>query len=309
MGVFMGREVFSVTEQLRNLRRRAGLSIDEMAHVLGDHRRPDDKRNENSANYEDGEEWSKDYFSVELTQKIANALIGLGQPAIKPDEVWALGLPEARLRLLVKQQDAYNESVTVRIPPEVVTGQLAANIMGGIEEIGRQTNETLSEEKPANEQFNKYLEDLTDETSNVRVKNSHNVENNRLLPVYGHNKSGENDEFELAGNVVFDVSCPPQLYQSRDAYAVEVSGKSMWPRYRDGEIVYCDPTRQVKKGDFVLAQVKIDDNKPPQAFVKMFLEHNSDELVLEQLNPPKKLVFANDKVVCVHYIALSGDAL
>lgn len=303
MGVFMGREVFSVTEQMRNLRKRAGFSVEEMAQALGY------SHASSIQAYENEEDFHKDYFSREFTQKLANAIIGLGQPAIKPDEVWALSLPEARTRLLVKRQDAYNESVTVRLPPEMVTGQLAANIIDGIKEITGPANGALSDSKNANQDLNKNLEDLADGAPSGSVISPANFENGRLLPVYGKALRGKSGEFELDGNVVFDVSCPPQLYQSSDAYAVEVSGESMWPRYRHGELVYCDPGHQLKKGDFVVAQIIIDDDMAPQAFVTMFLDQNASELVLEQLNPPKKLVFPNDKVVSVDYITLSGDAL
>ena len=137
-----------------------------------------------------------------------------------------------------------------------------------------------------------------------------NFDQGRCWPVFGQAVAGVNGEFELNGNVVFDVLCPPQLYEVNNAYAVEVSGDSMWPRYRDGEIVYCDPTRRVKKGDFVVAQIMIDEYaNAPQAFIKMFVRHNAKELVLGQFNPAKTLTFPHEKVVSVHYIALSGDAL
>ena len=123
MGVYMGRDLFSAPTQMRELRERAGLSMDEMAKSLGV---------DGAAAielYEDEEKFSRDYFPIELTEKLARILIGLGKPSIRADEVWALALPDARTRLLVNRKEAHNESVTVRIPPEMVTGQLAANIM------------------------------------------------------------------------------------------------------------------------------------------------------------------------------------
>ncbi|MCT6871256.1 MAG: helix-turn-helix transcriptional regulator, partial [Bartonella sp.] len=98
----MERDMFSVTLQMRKLRERAGLSMDEMARALGYARASSIQR------YENENEFSKDYFSVDLTQKIARALIGRGNPPIMADEVWALSLPDARAKLF--NQDATNDA-------------------------------------------------------------------------------------------------------------------------------------------------------------------------------------------------------
>lgn len=112
----------------------------------------------------------------------------------------------------------------------------------------------------------------------------------------------------MNGNALFDVLCPPQLSEISGAYAVSISGDSMYPRYEDGEIAFVDPTRRVKKGDYVVAQIVVDEYGPPQAYVKKFIRHNSSELVLEQFNPAKELHFPHERVVSVHFIALAGIA-
>lgn len=343
MGVFMGRDLFSVSSQMRELRERAGLSTIDMAKSLGV------ASADIIESYEDEDVFSPDYFSIELTEKIARVLIGLGKPSIRPDEVWALALPDARTRLLANRKEAYNESVTVRIPPEIVTGQLAANIMEmaaansedgvvpsatgnkkGKKQKPTDNSPVKKGKKSRNKQGKNNIEHSREENMKTiyqpvlidepleafnesRLKSVEDslvdFEQNRLLPVYGQEVGGEHGEFDLDGNVLYEVSCPPQLVRTVDAYAVEISGETMWPRYRDGEIVYCDPTRHVKKGDFVVAQVMSDDNSvAPKAFVKMFSHHTDKELVLEQFNPPRKLVFPHDKVLSVHTITFSGSS-
>lgn len=128
------------------------------------------------------------------------------------------------------------------------------------------------------------------------------------LPVYGQAVGGVDGEFPMNGNTLFDVLCPPQLSEISGAYAVSISGDSMYPRYEDGEIAFVDPTRRVKKGDYVVAQIIIDEHGPPQAYVKKFIRHNASELVLEQFNPAKELHFPHKRVVSVHFIALAGIA-
>lgn len=288
----MERDVFSVTMQMRKLRERAGLSMDEMARALGYARASSIQR------YENENEFSKDFLAIDLTQKVADVLIGRGNPPIQYDEVWALGLPDARMRLLTALREGGGE---IGIVPIMSAQQKQIDSYGG----------RLQHERALHSPHGSFSEnnDLAG-FSNARIKGRINFDEGRRLPVYGQAVAGINGEFELNGNVVFDVLCPPQLSDVNNAYAVEVSGDSMWPRYRDGEIVYCDPTRRVKKGDFVVAQIMVDEYaSAPQAFIKMFVRHNAKELVLEQFNPSKMLTFEHQKVVSVHYIAMSGDAL
>lgn len=128
------------------------------------------------------------------------------------------------------------------------------------------------------------------------------------LPVYGQAVGGVDGEFPMNCNTLFDVLCPQQLSEISGAYAVSISGDSMYPRYEDGEIAFVDPTRRVKKGDYVVAQIITDKHALPQAYVKKFIRHNASELVLEQFNPAKELHFPHKYVVSVHFIALAGIA-
>ena len=132
----------------------------------------------------------------------------------------------------------------------------------------------------------------------------------KTIPIYGQAVAGVNGEFSFNGKKLFEVLCPPQLLRTSDAYGVQVSGDSMYPRYEDGEIVYVDPSRRVKKGDYVVAQVMAEEGSSlPQVFIKKFVRHNEAELVLEQFVPKKNLVFPHERVVSVHYIALAGEGL
>ena len=132
----------------------------------------------------------------------------------------------------------------------------------------------------------------------------------KLIPVYGQAVAGINGEFAFDGKKLFEVPCPPQLLNVENAYGVEVAGDTMSPRYEDGEIVYIDTVRRVKKGDYVVAQIMMkEEDSFPTAFIKRFIRHNEKELVLTQLNPAKELVFPHQHVLSVHYIALAGEGL
>lgn len=130
----------------------------------------------------------------------------------------------------------------------------------------------------------------------------------RKIPVFGQAVGGVDGEFLMNGTVLYEVMAPPVISHISGAYAVAVSGESMVPRYEDGEICFVDPKRRVKKGDYVIAQIRQEEHGPLLAYVKRFIRQNSIELVLEQFNPPKELRFAGSTVVSVHYIALAGNA-
>lgn len=130
----------------------------------------------------------------------------------------------------------------------------------------------------------------------------------RTIKVYGRAVGGVDGEFEMNGSVLYEIMAPPILSDVNGAYGVQVSGDSMSPRYEDGEVCFVDPDRRVKKGDYVIAQIRLDEHGPLLAYVKKFIRHNAEELVLSQFNPEKELRFAAPCVVSVHYIALAGNA-
>jgi len=129
------------------------------------------------------------------------------------------------------------------------------------------------------------------------------------IPLYGHAIGGEDGEFVLNGQQLDNITAPPGLSGRDGAYAVTVAGFSMEPRYEDGETVYVDPNKRVVRNNYVVAQVQLEENGTPLAYIKRFVSHNSKELVLEQFNPPKVLKFPHECVVSVHYIVMGGRVL
>lgn len=130
----------------------------------------------------------------------------------------------------------------------------------------------------------------------------------KRIPVFGQAVGGVDGEFIMNGNILYEVMAPPVISHISKAYAVAVSGESMYPRYEDGEICFIDPSRRVKKGDYVVAQIRAEMDGNLLAYVKKFVRWNSEELVLEQFNPAKELRFNSKTVHSVHYIALAGVA-
>jgi phage repressor protein C with HTH and peptisase S24 domain len=80
----------------------------------------------------------------------------------------------------------------------------------------------------------------------------------------------------------------------------------MEPRYFDGEVVFVDPSRIARAGDFVVVQVRLDEHGELWGFVKRFVRWNTKELVLSQLNPDKQLNFPGNQVHSCHVIVMAG---
>ena len=64
------------------------------------------------------------------------------------------------------------------------------------------------------------------------------------------------------------------------AYALEISGDSMKPAYRDGDIIVVSPGAQIRKGDRVVVKTKDDE-----VMVKELKRRTSKTLELASLNP------------------------
>jgi phage repressor protein C with HTH and peptisase S24 domain len=127
------------------------------------------------------------------------------------------------------------------------------------------------------------------------------------IPAYGQAVGGRDGEFILNGNHIVDILAPPSLQGVADAYAVYVVGSSMEPRYFAGEAVFVNPRLPVRRGDFVVAQVAVEDGEPPHAYIKRFVARDARILKLEQFNPRKTLEFPVGRVISVHRIIMGGD--
>jgi phage repressor protein C with HTH and peptisase S24 domain len=126
------------------------------------------------------------------------------------------------------------------------------------------------------------------------------------IPVYGQAVAGEHGEFLMNGSILFTALAPPSVVAISEAYGVRVSGSSMEPRYFDGEVVFVDPSRIARAGDFVVVQVRLDEHGELWGYVKRFVRWNTKELVLSQFNPEKQMTFPGGQVHSCHVIVMGG---
>lgn len=102
------------------------------------------------------------------------------------------------------------------------------------------------------------------------------------IPLIGFAQAGDRGFFDDAGYPVgggWDEIPFPEI-GDQHAYAVEVSGDSMEPLYRDGDVVIVSPGASVRRGDRVV--VKTVEG---EVMVKQLVRQSARRIELASLNP------------------------
>ncbi len=114
------------------------------------------------------------------------------------------------------------------------------------------------------------------------------------VPLIGSAQAGVGGFFDDGGFPVgqgWEEIAPP-TGASENAYALKVSGDSMEPLYREGDVIIVDPMAQVRKGDRVVA--KTTDG---EVLAKTLNRRTSNIIELQSINPEHQtLSFTPDKI-------------
>jgi phage repressor protein C with HTH and peptisase S24 domain len=113
------------------------------------------------------------------------------------------------------------------------------------------------------------------------------------LPLLGLAQAGAGGFFDPAGFPTGEGWDQVQLPQPNEpgVYALEVSGDSMLPLYRDGDRVVVSITEQVRRGDRVVVKTK-----DGEVMAKVLARQTANVIELHSLNPlhPPRLFDMND---------------
>ena len=105
---------------------------------------------------------------------------------------------------------------------------------------------------------------------------------NSALPLLGFAEAGSGGYFDDAGFPAGqgwdEVNIPSTDDES--AYALEVSGDSMQPLYRDGDIIIVSPGSTVRKGDRVVVKTR-----GGEVMAKILQRKTAKNIDLQSLNP------------------------
>jgi phage repressor protein C with HTH and peptisase S24 domain len=122
----------------------------------------------------------------------------------------------------------------------------------------------------------------------------------RLVPLVGMAQAGSRGFFDDAGfpaGAGWDEIPFPELADEH-AYALEITGESMLPVYRDGDRIVVSPAANVRRGDRVV--VKTNGG---EVMAKLLTRLTAQKVELKSLNPAyDDRVFALSDVAFVHRI-------
>ncbi|RED52132.1 XRE family transcriptional regulator [Aestuariispira insulae] len=123
------------------------------------------------------------------------------------------------------------------------------------------------------------------------------------VPVFG-TAAGSLGEgaFSLEMTAVDYVRRPPGIANAADVYAVYIEGDSMEPRFYPGELVYVNPHRPARPGDFVVIQMQNGLHAEIQSYCKKLIRKSDETLYLEQFNPKTNLELPLGDVRAIHRI-------
>jgi len=102
------------------------------------------------------------------------------------------------------------------------------------------------------------------------------------VPLLGFAQAGSDGHFDdggLPAGKGWDVAALPSV-DDEHAYALEISGDSMKPAYRDGDVILVSPGTPIRRGDRVV--VKTHDG---EVMVKELKRRTAKTLELQSLNP------------------------
>ena len=107
----------------------------------------------------------------------------------------------------------------------------------------------------------------------------------RAIPLIGFGQAGSGGYFDdggfPAGKGWDEIAFP--AVNDENAYALEISGNSMEPAYRDGTVIIVAPSASVRRGDRVVVKTK-----DGEVTVKELKRRSSKSLELRSLNPEHK---------------------
>lgn len=123
-----------------------------------------------------------------------------------------------------------------------------------------------------------------------------------MSPIYGYAAGAAGRLPTLEGEVVDYVRRAPAIPSARRVYGFYIQGDSMDPAHPNGELMFADPGRPARTGDYVLLRVRGGENAPLRTYVKRLVRRDARRVVVEQFNPKRTREFKAASVVVMHRI-------
>lgn len=129
------------------------------------------------------------------------------------------------------------------------------------------------------------------------------------IPILGTAAGSVAGSIAVSETVVDWAPRPVGLAHARDAYALFVSGSSMEPRYRPGELIFVYPGRPAVPGDIVVIQTQRYQGGHVVAYVKELVRRTEKAIVARQYNKPAEIEFTHDSITAVHRVMTVNELM
>ncbi len=136
------------------------------------------------------------------------------------------------------------------------------------------------------------------------------------VPLLGITVGGEKDDdddrdpdFWINGEVVDYVTRPSGIAQAKNVFSLYVSGESMFPRFRERDLVYVQKTNPAGGDDVVIELHPASDGGGHPSFIKEFVRRRGSYIVVKQYNPPKELEFEVSEIKDMFRVLTLKDLL
>ena len=127
----------------------------------------------------------------------------------------------------------------------------------------------------------------------------------RRIPLIGFAQAGGSGFFDDGGYPVgggWDEVSLPEI-PDPNAYALEISGESMEPVYRDGDLVIVSPSAPIRRGDRVVARTV-----GGEVMAKQLTRRSARRVELRSLNPSHPdYTFDLSEVAWIHRIVWASQ--
>lgn len=111
------------------------------------------------------------------------------------------------------------------------------------------------------------------------------------VEILGVSYGGDDGDFSFNGEVAGYVRRPPGIANLRNVFALHVLSDSMVPRYEPGDVIYCGGRDAVPGDHVVIETFPTQEGLPTKAFIKKLKNRTSKEIIVEQYNPPKTIIY------------------
>ena len=141
--------------------------------------------------------------------------------------------------------------------------------------------------------------------SNLNISSPNTIQHERSkliedLPMLGLPFTNVVEGFQVQKKLVTHCARPDYLVGINSAYACYMLSENMEQRYFHGEILYVDPTLEVKENDFVVIQIMITNKLV--GIIRKVSEISERQYKVITLNPENKEVFKNSDITAIHKI-------